>query len=131
TTISDRDVYLPTLRMFHANGWGMPYALTGVGARHIVLRKVDGAEILRRIDEHGVTLLNGAPAVVNMVLDAAQEWDGDIPGQGRTRMVVAGAPPPTTTIERAGTEVGWGFIQTSGLTETSPLLPINRRRADV
>jgi len=130
TTISDRDVYLHTLPMFHANGWGMPYALTGVGARHIVLRKVDGAEILRRIDEHGVTLLNGAPAVVNMVLDAAQEWDGDIPGQGRTRMVVAGAPPPTTTIERVETELGWEFIQIYGLTETSPLLTINRRRAE-
>ncbi|MEO6886030.1 MAG: AMP-binding protein, partial [Jatrophihabitantaceae bacterium] len=27
-TISDRDVYLHTLPMFHANGWGMPYAIT-------------------------------------------------------------------------------------------------------
>src|SRR5438270_8938111 len=99
TTTSDRAVYLHTLPMFHANGWGMPYALTGVGARHIALRKVDGAEILRRIDEHGVTLLNGAPAVVNMVLDAAQEWDGEIPGKGRTRMIVAGAPPRTTNME--------------------------------
>src|SRR5437588_3331661 len=131
TTISDRDVYLHTLPMFHANGWGMPYALTGVGARHIVLRKVDGAEILRRVDEHGVTLLNGAPAVVNMVLDAAQEWDGEIPGKGRTRMVVAGAPPPTTTIERVETELGWEVIQIYGLTETAPLLTINRRRAEV
>src|SRR5581483_2379325 len=31
TTISDRDVYLHTLPMFHCNGWGMPYALAGVG----------------------------------------------------------------------------------------------------
>jgi acyl-CoA synthetase (AMP-forming)/AMP-acid ligase II len=130
TTISDRDVYLHTLPMFHANGWGMPYALTGVGARHIVLRKVDGAEILRRIDEHGVTLLCGAPAVVNMVLDAASQWDGEIPGAGRTRIVVAGAPPPTQTIERIETELGWEFIQIYGLTETAPLLTINRRRAE-
>jgi fatty-acyl-CoA synthase len=130
TTISDRDVYLHTLPMFHANGWGMPYALTGVGARHIVLRKVDGAEILRRIDEHGVTLLCGAPAVVNMVLDAASQWGGEIPGAGRTRIVVAGAPPPTQTIERIETELGWEFIQIYGLTETAPLLTINRRRAE-
>src|SRR5438270_4428588 len=130
TTISDRDVYLHTLPMFHANGWGMPYALTGVGARHIVLRKVDGAEILRRIDEHGVTLLCGAPAVVNMVLDAAAQWEGGVPGAGRTRIVVAGAPPPTQTIERIETELGWEFIQIYGLTETAPLLTINRRRAE-
>ena len=43
---SDLDVYLHTLPMFHANGWGMPFAMTGVGAKHIVLRKVDGVEIL-------------------------------------------------------------------------------------
>jgi len=29
TQISDRDVYLHTLPMFHANGWGMPFAMTG------------------------------------------------------------------------------------------------------
>src|SRR5438309_5676301 len=130
TTVSDRDVYLHTLPMFHCNGWGMPYALAGVGAPQVVLRKVDGAEILRRIDEHGVTLLCGAPAVVNAVLDAAQQLDGPVPGKGRTRMVVAGAPPPTQTIERVETELGWEFIQIYGLTETAPLLTINRRRAE-
>ena len=31
--VSDRDVYLHTLPMFHCNGWGMPYAHTGHG-RH-------------------------------------------------------------------------------------------------
>ncbi|NUR27214.1 MAG: AMP-binding protein, partial [Catenulispora sp.] len=69
--VSERDVYLHTLPMFHANGWGMPYVVTGLGAGQVVLRKVDGAEILRRIDEHGVTLLNGAPTVIAMVLAAA------------------------------------------------------------
>src|SRR3546814_3592584 len=27
--VSDRDVYLHTLPMFHCNGWGMVYAITG------------------------------------------------------------------------------------------------------
>ena len=61
TGVVDRDVYLHTLPMFHCNGWGMPYAITGMGAKHIVLRKVDGAEILRRVEQHGVTLMCGAP----------------------------------------------------------------------
>ena len=129
-SVSDRDVYLHTLPMFHCNGWGMPYALASVGAKQIVLRKVDGAEILRRVEEHGVTLLCGAPAVVAAILDAAQTWDGPIPGSGRTRMVVAGAPPPTTTIERMETELGWEFIQIYGLTETAPLLTMSRGRAE-
>src|SRR5205823_9083006 len=130
TSVSDRDTSLHTLPMFHCNGWGMPYALTAMGARQVVLRKVDGADILRRIDEHGVTLLCGAPAVVAAVLDAASAWDGPIPGAGRTRIVVAGAPPPTRTIERVETELGWEFIQIYGLTETAPLLTMNRSRAE-
>ena len=128
--VTDRDVYLHTLPMFHCNGWGMPYVLAGMGAQQVVLRKVDGAEILRRIERHGVTLLCGAPAVVAAILDAASSWDGDIPGAGRTRIVVAGAPPPTQTIERVETELNWEFIQIYGLTETSPLLTMNRGRAE-
>jgi fatty-acyl-CoA synthase len=130
TTISDRDVLLHTLPMFHVNGWGMPYGVTGVGGRHIVLRQVDGAEILRRVDRHGVTLICGAPAVVNAALDAAAQWEGPVPGSGSTRIVVAGAPPPSRTIERVLTELGWEFIQIYGLTETSPLLTVNLTRAE-
>lgn len=127
--VTDRDVYLHTLPMFHANGWGMPFAMTGMGAQHIVLRKVDGTEILRRIAEHGVTVMCAAPAVVNAVLAAAPDWTGDT-GRDRVRIIVAGAPPPTRTIARVQDELGWEFIQIYGLTETSPLLTINRSRAE-
>lgn len=128
--VSDRDVFLHTLPMFHCNGWGMPYATTGMGVEQIVIRKIDGAEILRRVDQHAVTLMCGAPTVVNMVLDAAANWDGPIPGASHTRIVVAGAAPPTRTIERVETELGWEFIQIYGLTETAPLLTMSRSRAE-
>jgi fatty-acyl-CoA synthase len=128
--VSDRDVYLHTLPQFHCNGWGMLYAVTGMGAEHVILRKVDGAEILRRVDQHGVTLMCGAPAVLNMILDAAASWGGAVPGSGLTRIVVAGAPPPTRTIERCETELGWEFVQIYGLTETTPVLTMNRSRAE-
>jgi acyl-CoA synthetase (AMP-forming)/AMP-acid ligase II len=72
----------------------------------------------------------GAPAVVAAILDAAAGWDGPVPGRDRVRIIVAGAPPPTRTIERVETELGWEFIQIYGLTETAPLLTINRTRAE-
>ncbi|MDQ3293633.1 MAG: AMP-binding protein [Actinomycetota bacterium] len=128
--VSDRDVYLHTLPMFHCNGWGMPFGTTGIGVKQVVIRKVDGAEILRRVDEHGVTLMCGAPTVWNMVLDAAQSWEGEIPGKGTMRIVVAGAAPPSRTVARIETELGWEFIQIYGLTETAPLLTVNRGRAE-
>jgi fatty-acyl-CoA synthase len=127
--LSDRDVYLHTLPTFHCNGWGMPYAVTAIGARQVIIRKIDGEEILRRVEAHGVTLFNCAPAVIAAVLDAAvarRQRGENVPGAGRVRVVVAGAPPPSKTIERIEAELGWEFIQIYGLTETSPLLTINR-----
>jgi fatty-acyl-CoA synthase len=129
TGVGDRDVLLHTLPMFHCNGWGMPYAVTGMGGTHIVLRKVDGEEILSRVERHGVTLLCGAPAVVAAILDAATgraRAGRSVPGGGTVRIVVAGAPPPSKAIERVETELGWEFIQIYGLTETAPLLTVNR-----
>lgn len=128
--ISDRDVYLHTLPQFHANGWGMPFAMTGIGARHVILRKVDGAEILRRVRDHEVTVMCAAPAVAAAVLEAAQTWEGEIPGRDKVRIIMAGAPPPTKTVIRVQEELGWEFIQIYGLTETSPLLTFNRTRAE-
>jgi len=128
--VSDRDVYLHTLPMFHANGWGMVYAMTGMGVPHITLRQVDGTEILKRVEQHGVTVMCAAPAVVSAALEGAASWDGEVPGRDRTRIIVAGAPPPTRTIERVMDELGWEFCQIYGLTETSPLVTVNRMRAE-
>ncbi len=130
TSVSDRDVYLHTLPMFHVNGWGMLHTMAAMGVPQIVLRKVDGGEILRRVEKYGVTIMCAAPAVVAAVLEAAGSWDGPIPGSGRVRIVVAGAAPPTRTIVRVEEELGWEFIQIYGLTETSPLLTVNRTRQE-
>jgi fatty-acyl-CoA synthase len=128
--VNDRDVYLHTLPQFHCNGWGMVYGVTGMGGTHIIIRKIDGAEILNRVAKHGVTYMCAAPAVLAAVLDAAAKWDGPIPGFGTTRVTVAGAPPPSRLIERVETELGWELMQIYGLTETSPLLTMNRNRAE-
>ena len=128
--ISDRDVLLHTLPMFHCNGWGMPYIAAGMGVRQVVLRRVDGEEILRRVEEEGVTLMCGAPAVVTAIVNAAEARRTEgrtIPGG--VRVVVAGAPPPSELIQRFETLLGWEFIQIYGLTETAPLATINRAPA--
>jgi acyl-CoA synthetase (AMP-forming)/AMP-acid ligase II len=127
--VNDRDRFLHIVPLFHCNGWGMPFALAAMGASQAILRKANGAEILRRVESLGITFTGGAPAVVNAVLDAAVGM-ASVPGRGRVRVLVAGAPPPTSTIARVETELGWEFIQLYGLTETSPLITINRNRAE-
>jgi fatty-acyl-CoA synthase len=126
--VTDRDVYLHSVPMFHVNGWSLPFSLAALGVPQVVLRKVDGPEILRRIARHGVTLLGGAPAVLDIALNAASH--GASPGANRVRVVTGGAPPPTRTIARVEQELGWEVIQIYGLTETSPLLVSNRARTE-
>jgi fatty-acyl-CoA synthase len=127
--VDDRDVHLWAVPMFHCNGWGLVYAITGMGGCHVMLRKVDGTAILSRIRDHGVTFMGGAPAVISTILAAAADDPDHLPAGG-VRVVVGGAPPPTATIERVETELGWEFMQIDGLTETAPLLTLNRRRAE-
>ena len=117
------DVELWTLPMFHCNGWGGVYALTGLGGTHVVLRQVDGGEILRLIASEGVSFACMAPAVLRAVLDAPGREQHTF--RSRPRFLIAGAPPPSAFIERLETELGWKFLQIYGLTETSPLLTIS------
>ena len=127
--VSPRDVNLQAQPLFHCNGWGLPYGLAAMGARQVMLRRVDGGEILRRVAEHGVTMSSGSPAVLDAVLaaaDAAGIPPDDVPGRGSMRVLVGGAAPPSSTIQRVEERLGWEFIHGYGLTEASPLLTINR-----
>ena len=121
--ISHDDVELWTLPMFHCNGWGGVYAITGMGGTHVVLRAVDGADIFRLIEREKVTFACMAPTVLRTILDYPDRAAHSI--ETKPRFVVAGAPPPAAFIDRLENELGWEFIEIYGLTETAPLLTVN------
>ena len=118
--VAHEDVELWTLPMFHCNGWGAVFALTGMGGTHVILRAIDATEIFRLIEHEKVTFACMAPAVLRTILDYPDRDRHQI--TTRPRFVIAGAPPPTAFIERMEQELGWDFIQIYGLTETSPFL---------
>jgi acyl-CoA synthetase (AMP-forming)/AMP-acid ligase II len=123
------DRYLHTLPIFHVNGWGLPMAAAAAGVPNVVLREVRGPEVLRRVEEHGITLLCGATPVAATIEAAARELreaGSPVPGEGRTRMVSGGAPTPPAVIERFERSTGWEMIHAYGLTETGPVLSVNR-----
>ncbi len=121
--ISHEDVELWTLPMFHASGWGGPFALTGMGATHVVLRAVTGPDVFRLIEEEGVTFACMAPAVLSTILNYPDRAKHNI--TTRPRFTVAGAPPPAAFIEKLEKELGWEFMQIYGLTETAPILTVS------
>jgi fatty-acyl-CoA synthase len=108
-------VYLWTLPLFHANGWCFPWAVTAAGSAHVLLRKVDPAEILRRIRLHGVTHFCGAPTVLLMIAEHPDaqgvRWDPAV------RIATGGAPPSPTLLARME-QLGARVTHLYGLTET-------------
>ncbi|MET3576728.1 long-chain-fatty-acid--CoA ligase [Bhargavaea ullalensis] len=114
------DVYLHTLPMFHANGWGGVWAITATGATHVCLRKVVPSVILDLFEDRKISLLCGAPTVVNMLVNEpkAQEVELSV----NPRMATAGSPPAAALIGRAQDLLGLNMMHVYGLTETSPFI---------
>jgi fatty-acyl-CoA synthase len=125
--VSEADVILPIVPMFHANAWGLCQAAVMVGS-DLVFPGADlsPAAIARLIIEEGVTLTAGVPTI----------WMGAEPllaGQPhRLRMIVSGGSAvPRALSERYRRDVGLPIIQGWGMTETSPLGSMGRLRSDL
>ncbi|WHY89044.1 long-chain-fatty-acid--CoA ligase [Neobacillus novalis] len=114
------DVYLHTLPMFHANGWGGVWAITAAGGTHVCLRKVDPPLILELFESKQISLLCGAPTVVNMLVNDPRAKEVEI--KTSPRMATAGAPPAAALIHKAQEILGLNMIHVYGLTETSPFI---------
>nr|MBO2504215.1 AMP-dependent synthetase [Bacilli bacterium] len=117
--VTDQDVYLHVLPMFHVNGWGSPFYYTANGATHVTLRKVAADQIFDAIQKYKVTVIHMAPTVLNTLLQYYDEHKPEIPKN--VRVVIAGSAPPPAFVKRVEKDLGWEFIQVYGMTESSPL----------
>jgi len=127
--VDQTDRYLHTLPIFHVNGWGLPLANAALGVPNVIQREIRGPEILARVQQERITLLCGATPVAGAIRAAAQELrarGGHVPGDGITRMVSGGAPTPAAVIEQFERATGWELLHAYGLTETGPVLTVNR-----
>jgi fatty-acyl-CoA synthase len=128
--ISDDDVYLWTLPMFHVNGWGHIYAVTGQGARHVCTRGVDAAETFRTVAAEDISYLCAAPTVLKMLMNSYDDRGGDVQttGANPVRAATAGSAPPEATIRTVEDEFGWTLVHVYGATETGPLVTTSDAR---
>ncbi len=120
--IRDDDVYLWTLPMFHVNGWGHIYAITGMGAKHVCTRGIDAEGIFEAIRQEGVSYLCAAPTVLNMLIERHDATGEETTGANPVRVATAGAAPPEATIRTVEDEFGWYLKHVYGATETGPLI---------
>jgi len=121
--IQEDDTYLWTLPMFHCNGWGHVYAVTGAGGTHVCQRKFTPEGTLDRIRTYDVSYMCGAPTVLNRLIDYYETEDVEATtGDRDLRLTTAGSAPPQATIRTVEESFGWRIIQIYGLTETAPLI---------
>jgi fatty-acyl-CoA synthase len=114
SNLRSNSVYLWTLPMFHCNGWCFPWAVTGIGATHVCLPRVEPARAFELIRRQGVTHLCGAPTVLIMLATDRPSQDFRFPR--RLTIVTAAAPPPPAVIQ-AMEEMGAEIVHVYGLTE--------------
>ncbi len=126
--IADDDVYLWTLPMFHVNGWGHIYAITGMGATHVCTRGVDIESIFQTVVAEDVSYLCCAPTVLNMLIDYDDAHDPQTTGVNDVRVATAGSAPPEATIRHVEQEFGWYLKHVYGATETGPLITTSDAR---
>ncbi len=114
------DSVLVAVPMFHANGWGFPFAAPAVGAKLVLPgRQLDGARLAALIRDESVTVAAGVQTVWQSLLDHLDSAGGDVPTL--QRIIIGGSTCPDVLIERMETRLK-ARVQTSwGMTELSPL----------
>jgi fatty-acyl-CoA synthase len=124
--VSESDVVLPVVPMFHANAWGLGQAGVMAGADFVMPgpNMTPGA-IADLIEHEGVTLAAGVPTIWMGALD---ELAGrDLPAL--RRIVCGGSAVPKALSEAYREKLGMPILQAWGMTETSPLGSVARKRS--
>jgi fatty-acyl-CoA synthase len=123
--LSERDVVLPIVPMFHANAWGLPYACLLAGSSVVFPGpNMTPQACLRLIQDHRVTLTAGVPTI----------WMGALPLLGEhdlsslRAILCGGSAVPKSLSEAYREAIGLPMRQGWGMTETSPLATVSVTR---
>lgn len=119
------DVYMPLTPMFHVHAWGLPFVATLLGLKQVYPGRYVPEQILRLIDEEGVTLSHGVPTMLNMLLSHPAADQVDLSGW---KMIVGGSALPQGLARQAlarGIDVFVGY----GMSETCPILAISQLKS--
>jgi len=130
TAVSQADTVLPVVPMFHANGWGIPYTATFVGAKQVLPGvHTDPEPVAKLIDAEGVTLSAGVPTIWLGMAEYLEEHP-DVDISNIDRLTVGGSAPPESLIRTYDERYDAPILQGWGMTETSPLGTIGKLRRE-
>jgi fatty-acyl-CoA synthase len=118
--MSERDVLLPVVPMFHANSWGIPYAAGLAGTKLIFPDRFmgDGQVLLDLAEQEGATMLAGVPTIWINLLGALEKSGRRLP---KVHTVLCGGSAIPRGLMEGMERVGLRMLHAWGMTETSPI----------
>jgi fatty-acyl-CoA synthase len=126
--LSENDVVMPVVPMFHAMAWGLPFAATFLGCRQVFpgahLQPRDLAEL---IQDERITLTAGVPTLWLGLLGLLEKERYDL--SSLRTMPVGGAAAPRAMIESYQKNFGVPITHAWGMTEMTPLGTVSRLKS--
>ena len=119
--VTESDVILPVVPMFHANSWGLAHAGVASGA-DLVMPGADlsGPGVAKLIVEEKVTVAAGVPTIWMAVLPELKGKD-----TSSLRCIpCGGSAVPKALSEAYREQTGLPILQAWGMTETSPIAAV-------
>ena len=124
--ISERERILPVVPLFHACGWGLPYAAPLTGADLVFAGADCSPEALARIvEQERVTWAAAVPTIWTSLLPIAQAGTLDL---SSLRVLGVGGSATPRALMEAYDALGITILQIWGMTETTPVAAVSRPR---
>ena len=120
--ISEADVVLPVVPMFHVNAWGLPFTCTMVGCTQVFPGPhLDPPSLLELYENERVTVSAGVPTIWLGMLNILDANPGKYNLKSLRCMLVGGSAAPRSMIVGFQERHGLRVLHAWGMTETSPL----------
>ncbi len=121
--LTDSDRWIHVAPMFHlADAWAT-WAITWVGGTHIFVPAFDPEVVLETMERERATISNMIPTMLNMLVNHPTVKDHDY--SSLRVLLSGGAPIAPEVVKRIVETFGCDYIQTYGMTETSPYLTLS------
>jgi fatty-acyl-CoA synthase len=121
--LSERDTILQLVPMFHANGWGIPYAAVMVGSKIVLSgRHLGSADIAQMIETERTTFTAGVPTLWMSLYNFLETEKHDI--SSLRTIACAGSALPRQFVELYETKYKLRFMLAWGMTETTPIATV-------
>jgi fatty-acyl-CoA synthase len=121
-SLSDNDVVLPIVPMFHVNAWGLPYTATLAGSKQVLPgQHLDPASLIEDYEQEEVTFTAGVPTVFLAMLQALDQESETHDLSALRSMVIGGAAAPKGVIKAYKERHGIEVIHAWGMTEMAPI----------